>query len=113
MDGSGNTVKQGLCAGDILHAPWGYNMTHPDFYLVLEGAEVGRFARLTQIERDETSTGFLCGTAVPKVPHVYKGKVERKKVRASDASWKAVVKFDSHKFGYRWDGKPCRFNYCD
>lgn len=98
----------GLAAGDILHAPWGYNMTHPDFYLVLEGAEVGRFARLVQIERVEKANGYLCGDAVPAVPHVHKGAVVKKKVKAG-----GHIKFESYKVGRPWDGKPKYFNYCD
>lgn len=113
MDGSEKTVIQGLQTGEILHAPWGYNMTHPDFYLVLEGAAPGKMASLVEIERVETETGYLCGHAVPKVPHVATGKVVRKKVRPTLESWSAVVKFASYKVGVRWDGRPCRYNYCD
>lgn len=102
---------KGLDKGQVLHAPWGYNMTHPDFYLVLEGAPVGKFAKVQQIARVETATGYLSGTAVPAVPYVPRANnaaILRKKVQ-KDGS----IKFESYKRGTLWNGQPKYFNYCD
>ena len=35
MDGSENTVKQGLSVGDILSSSWGYDQTNVNFYEVV------------------------------------------------------------------------------
>jgi hypothetical protein len=113
MDGSGNTVKQGLCAGDILHSNWGYNMTHADFYLVQKSAAVGQFTTLAKLATVETSTGYLCGTAVPEVPHRIVGKALRKKVRSWGRNGEAGVSLTSYSSAGPWSGSPEYFNYCD
>ena len=108
MDGSENTVKQGLLAGQILHGSWGYNMTHAEFFMVQNDAAPGQFVKLLPLATVETSTGYLCGTALPALPPQGKGKVIKRRVRDNGS-----VKIKSYYGAAPWTGHAKYFNYCD
>ena len=112
MDGTEKVCFVGLQDGDVLHGSWGYDMTHADFFVVLKGAPIGKFARIAKLANVETSTGYLCGTAVPAVPYQVVGKVLTKKVKGS-AYYRVCVKIEDYEHAYPWDENPKHFNYCD
>jgi len=103
-----NQEKQTLIGGQILESHWGYGMTCIDYYLVLQGAEFGKFAKIVKIRQDNRADGFLCGTTVPTIPLVPVGEAFKKKVN----KW-GEVRINTYATASVWDGKPNQYNHCD
>lgn len=110
-------------AGKIFANTWGYSMTLVDFYEVV--SETACQVKLVKIASVETSTGFLCGTAVPsenrerlieRLPDGTLGVREyvAAKCKGSLAgSLKSALGRSITAYLEEWNGVPKYFNHCD
>lgn len=107
--------QQESLVGKIFYSSWGYSMTIIDWYVVVR--ETPSTAIVAQIEGEETSTGYLSGTTVPKKPFKFitqrDGKKELRVVKR-DGFLKGKLDGSIMHYLYQWDGvTPKHFNHCD
>ncbi len=113
MDGSGNTVNQGLSAGQILHCPWGYSMVLNSYYRVVKGAAIGKMAKIQKIRSKNVShDGYgQAGYEEPDLEAPAEGALMTCRVRLGYRDT-VSVKTD-HGYASAWDGKPDHFDTYD
>lgn len=95
-----------LETGQILVASWGYDQTNIDYYQVVKGAEVGKFAQIKSIPAkwcggDGNGGSYL----LPDTEAKNDGdKIFKKKVQTTGAE--LYISFDYYCFAYVWNNKP-------
>lgn len=94
--------QHGLSEGDMLVASWGYDQTNVDFYQVTDirgkhviVREIGK-----KTVRSEQTADYVAG-----IPNRFTGPAMRRKPSMAGPD-KAMVKIDSSRRAYPWDGKP-------
>jgi len=103
----------GLVAGQILCGQWGYSMQLVNFYEVVKGAQVGKFAVLQKLGNINVSTdaygqaGKQVADPLVKVDPPFKKKV------LLGYQGEVNVKITSCQWAKPWDGQPKAFDTYD
>ena len=93
-----NATVTALQVGDILYYSWGYDQTNAQFYQVVEVKPSGKSVMIREIAQEQTTTGFMCGQAMP-IKDKFRGEAFLK--RAAEDS----VRMD-YSSARKWDGRP-------
>lgn len=109
-------TKPDTLQGKIFLDIWGYSMTIVDYYIVLK--ETSKQVILAQLETEETATGFLSGTSVPKLFNGLKPEKTFRAKKKIGANGDLYLVSSLKGYGTRhwlklWDGVPRSYNHCD
>lgn len=95
-----------LETGQILVASWGYDQTNIDFYQVVKGAEVGKFAQIKSIPaKFSDCDGYDGRYLLPDLDAKNNGdKIFKKKVQSTGAEF--YISISNYCLAYIWNNKP-------
>jgi len=95
-----------LKTGQILVASWGYDQTNIDFYQVVKGAEIGKFAQIKSIPAKLSGyAGYNERYLLPDTEAKNDGdKIFKKKVQSTRGE--IYIALSNYCFAYVWNNKP-------
>lgn len=102
-----NYVFPEITVGTIFHSSWGYNMTHADFYQVVDRTASFVKVRRLAVKRDGNAWQ---GYATP-IRDRFDGGIIRAKLGNTGSS--AYINIDRAQTAFLWDGKPKYYNFMD
>ena len=91
-------AKRKLEVGHILLACWGYDQTNVEFFQVTKLIDA-HSVELCEIAQDVTETGWAQGTTLPKLDHFIGQPIVKRDLGG-------MIKFESNRWAYIWQGKP-------
>lgn len=95
-----------LETGQILVSSWGYDQTNIDFYQVVKGAEIGKFAQIKSIpSKWYGGDGYGGSYLLPDIEAKNDTtKIFKKKVQSTGAEF--YIALTNYCFAYLWNNKP-------
>ena len=102
-----NYVFPEITVGTIFHSSWGYNMTHADFYQVVD--RTASFVKVRKLAVKQDGNAWQ-GYATP-MRDTFDGGIIRAKLGNTGSS--AYISIDRSQTAFLWDGKPKYYNFMD